>query len=103
MDRELLESGLERIGIPFTGDTVDKISSYVGEIMLFNPAYKLVGDKDADEILIRHVLDSAAAYPVFREETEEKRWNAEFLIWTWNRLQPAASAFEWSLRTGDTA
>ena len=70
MDRELLESGLERIGIPFTGDTVDKISSYVGEIMLFNPAYKLVGDKDADEILIRHVLASAAAYPVFMSNTE---------------------------------
>ena len=70
MDRELLISGLERIGIEAQENLVSRISTFIGEIMLFNPALKLVGDKDADEIIIRHVLDSAAAYPVFREETE---------------------------------
>ena len=69
MDRELLESGLERIGIPYTAEMIDRISSYVSEIVLFNPAYKLVGDKDPDEIVIRHVLDSAAAYPAFIART----------------------------------
>ena len=71
MDRELLVSGLERIGIPFSDHVLDSIGTYIDEIMLFNPALKLVGDKDPDEIIIRHVLDSAAAYPVFMKETAE--------------------------------
>ena len=70
MDRELLVSGLERIGIPFDDGVLSAIDTFISEIMLFNPVYKLVGDKDPDEIIIRHVLDSAAAYPVFAEETE---------------------------------
>ena len=69
MDRELLVSGLERIGIPFDDGILGNIGKYISEIMLFNPVYKLVGDKDPDEILIRHVLDSAAAYPVFMRFT----------------------------------
>ena len=70
MDKELLLSGLERTGAPHGGREIGMISTFVSEIMLFNPALKLVGDKDPDEIIIRHVLDSAAAYPVFAEETE---------------------------------
>ena len=65
MDKELLISGLKRIGIEDDGRIADRLSIFVSEIMLFNPALKLVGDKDPDEIIIRHVLDSAAAYPVF--------------------------------------
>ena len=45
MDRELLVSGLERIGIPFSDHVLDSIGTYIDEIMLFNPVYKLVGDK----------------------------------------------------------
>ena len=70
MDKELLISGLKRIGIEDDGRIADRLSIFVSEIMLFNPALKLVGDKDPDEIIIRHVLDSAAAYPVFIEETK---------------------------------
>ena len=69
VDRELLVSGLERIGIPFSDHVLDSIGTYIDEIMLFNPVYKLVGDKDPDEILIRHVLDSAAAYHEFMSRT----------------------------------
>ena len=72
MDRELLVSGLERIGIPLSDEVLDAIDTFISEIMLFNPVYKLVGDKDPDEILIRHVLDSAAAYPVFKRCTEPR-------------------------------
>ena len=62
-------SGLERLGVNPDDDTIGRITTFLNEIMLFNPALKLVGDKDPDEIIIRHVLDSAAAYPVFIEET----------------------------------
>lgn len=69
MDEELLVSGLERIGMPFSADMADALAKYVSEIMLFNPAYKLVGQTDADEIIISHVLDSAAACPAFMDMT----------------------------------
>ncbi len=69
MDKELLISGLERIGVDADDSVIDCLSRFVSEIMLFNPALKLVGDKIPDEIIIRHVLDSAAAYPVFKKET----------------------------------
>ena len=69
MDKELLISGLERIGVNADETAIGRFSVFVSEIMLFNPALKLVGDKDPDEIIIRHILDSAAAYPVFKEET----------------------------------
>ena len=70
MDKELLVSGLERIGVPLDEGMIERLMIHVSEIMLFNPALKLVGDKDPDGIIIRHVLDSAAAYPVFMKETE---------------------------------
>ena len=70
MDKELLVSGLERIGAPLDEGMIERLMIHVSEIMLFNPALKLVGDKDPDGIIIRHVLDSAAAYPVFMKETE---------------------------------
>ena len=70
MDKELLISGLERIGAEYDDFALERIHAFLREIMLFNPALKLVGDKDPDEIIIRHILDSAAAYPVFKEETE---------------------------------
>lgn len=63
-------SGLERIGVPLDEGMIERLMIHVSEIMLFNPALKLVGDKDPDGIIIRHVLDSAAAYPVFMKETE---------------------------------
>lgn len=70
MDKELLTSGLERIGITPSEALIEKIGVYLDEILLFNPSLKLVGDKDPDEIVIRHVLDSAAAYPVFMKNTD---------------------------------
>ena len=71
MDQELLVSGLGRIGAPSDERTEVWLERFIREIMLFNPALKLVGDKDPDEIIIRHVLDSAAAYPVFMKETAD--------------------------------
>ena len=71
MDKELIVSGLGRIGAPSDERTSGRLELFISEIMLFNPALKLVGDKDPDEIIIRHVLDSAAAYPVFMKETAE--------------------------------
>ena len=69
MENNLLAKGLERLSIQFSLKQLGQLETMVDEIMLFNPTYKLVGDKDPDEIIIRHVLDSAAAYPAFMSHT----------------------------------
>ena len=47
------------------------LERYISEIMLFNPSLKLVGAKDGEDILVRHIFDCASAYPVFESETAE--------------------------------
>lgn len=63
MDIELLKDGLDRMGIAYDGSALVRFETYMSELMLFNPAYRLVAQDDEDEILIRHFLDSAAAVP----------------------------------------
>ena len=49
MDKELLSSGLERIGITPSDELIGRIQLYLDEILFFNPSLKLVGADDADE------------------------------------------------------
>lgn len=66
MDIELLRDGLDRLGIEFDDKAIERMKTYMSEIMLFNPTYRLVGQDDEDEILIRHFLDAAAGVPYMR-------------------------------------
>ncbi len=63
-ESELLKKGLLACGIPKQSlDTVtDKMNRYIKEIVLFNSAYNLTNTSDYDELVIRHILDSLAAY-----------------------------------------
>ncbi len=63
-ESELLKKGLLACGIPEQRlDTVtDKMNRYIKEIVLFNSAYNLTNTSDYDELVIRHILDSLAAY-----------------------------------------
>ena len=65
MENNLLAEGLERLSIQFSLKQLGQLETMVDEIMLFNPAYRLVSNTDRDEIIIRHILDSAAAIPYF--------------------------------------
>ena len=66
MDIELLKDGLDRLGIEYDDAAIERMKTYMSEIMLFNPTYRLVGQEDEDEILIRHFLDAAAGVPYMR-------------------------------------
>ena len=63
-ESELLKKGLLACGIPEQSlDTVtDKMNRYIKEIVLFNSAYNLTNTSDYDELVIRHILYSLAAY-----------------------------------------
>lgn len=62
MDR--LGKGLEMLGLGCAPRVVDRLRTYVDEIMLFNPAYGLVSVCGMDELVTRHILDCAGGASV---------------------------------------
>lgn len=64
MVNNFLEKGLEQLNIPTTDDKITKLNKYLDDLLLFNPSLKLVGALNADDIVIRHILDSASTYSI---------------------------------------
>ena len=61
---DLLKKGLISCGIPenLIDEVSGKMDKYIKEIILFNSAYNLTNTSDYDELVVRHLLDSLAAY-----------------------------------------
>ena len=61
---DLLKKGLISCGIPenLIDEASGKMDKYIKEIILFNSAYNLTNTSDYDELVVRHLLDSLAAY-----------------------------------------
>lgn len=68
---DILLDGLEKIGVADFYKKAAMLKLYISEILAFNPTLKLVGDKDEEDIIIRHILDSAVGYSLFLEYTKE--------------------------------
>ena len=66
---DLILSALMAWNVPEAEEKSSLLHRYVSDLMLFNPTLKLVGDKTEKDIIVRHILDSAAAWSVFMEET----------------------------------
>ena len=64
-----LIDGLKKCGIPESvcGNLAQKIEAYIKEIVLFNSAYNLTNTSDRDELVVRHIFDSLAAWQKIRE------------------------------------
>jgi len=45
---------------PRKNDIISLLEKYIKEIEIFNPALKLVGTNDTDELIIKHIIDSIA-------------------------------------------
>ncbi len=65
-----IEDYLFSLGVENAKEKCILLEKYVDELMLFNPTLKLVGSKERDDIILRHIFDSAAAYPIFKRETK---------------------------------
>ncbi|MFW5688196.1 MAG: 16S rRNA (guanine(527)-N(7))-methyltransferase RsmG [Spirochaetota bacterium] len=63
--RELLATGLSRLGYAPTDDQLARLLRYVDEIELWNPRLKLVG-ASGRELIVRHVLDCVAGAAALR-------------------------------------
>lgn len=64
---ELLLKGLSKLGINSPPDALER---YIDELLLWNPAYKLVAVEDRDELIIKHIFDSLAPLALLKQELE---------------------------------
>lgn len=60
-----LTDGLKKCGILDSAapKLAEKMEAYIKEIILFNSAYNLTNTSDRDELVVRHIFDSLAAWP----------------------------------------
>ncbi len=64
-----LEAGLERLqaaGLNTPPNLAASLRRYIADIELYNPRYALVGAKDRDELVVKHILDSLTPLPLLR-------------------------------------
>jgi len=61
---DILIKGLKACSIPEEkiSDISGKMERYIKEIILYNSAYNLTNTSDHDELVVKHILDSFAAY-----------------------------------------
>lgn len=64
--------GLKKCGIPeaFCAVLAQKMEAYIKEIILFNSAYNLTNTSDREELMVRHIFDSLAAWPKLSQMLE---------------------------------
>ena len=74
-----LLNGLIKCGIPETAapQLTEKMEAYIKEIILFNSAYNLTNTSDRDELVVRHIFDSLAAWPGISKEVASIRSHCE--------------------------
>lgn len=71
--QRLCRSGVEAIGLAFDETQYQQLFSYLDELQLWNPTYRLVG-AEGDELVVKHLLDSLAAVPTLQAIIQRKGW-----------------------------
>lgn len=71
----LLSQGLEELGL-YREKLMPKFSKFFDELALWNPKLGLV-EADSEDLVVRHFLDSAAGYQLFRQKLDELRVETE--------------------------
>ena len=69
--------GLKKCGISAAAAQAlsEKMEAYIKEIVLFNSAYNLTNTSDRDELVVRHIFDSLAAWPEITKIVAEHSQN----------------------------
>jgi 16S rRNA (guanine527-N7)-methyltransferase len=63
MPEELLRQGIDDLGIAVDAGTSEKLLAFVGLLSKWNRVYNLTSVRKAEDIVIRHILDSLAVVP----------------------------------------
>ena len=64
-----IAAGLERLAVPAPPGAIDQLCGYLEALSDWNRAYNLTAVRDIDQMVVRHVLDSAAVAPLVTGET----------------------------------
>lgn len=56
----LIASSLAQLHLEFDAEQLEQLNSYIAEIELWNPVYKLVG-ASGEELITKHIIDSLSA------------------------------------------
>ncbi len=67
----LLSRGIKELGLSCSLEQMGQLEAFLAEIMLFNPSYRLVSNTDENEIVVSHILDTAAGVPYFLREEKK--------------------------------
>lgn len=67
--RDRLVAGAEALGLKLPDAQVDQLLAYVALIAKWNKVYNLTAVRDADEMLVQHLLDSLAVVPPLKRHT----------------------------------
>lgn len=70
---DLFRQGVQSLGLQLDKNQYMQFELFLQQIKLFNPTYKLV-KADADELIVKHLLDSLAAVPTFLLKAHELQW-----------------------------
>lgn len=65
---ELLNAGLQELGIEKRERTIQMFSIYLQELLLWNRKTNLIGTSETKEIIIRHIFDSLTAYHLLKSK-----------------------------------
>ncbi|MFW6139075.1 MAG: 16S rRNA (guanine(527)-N(7))-methyltransferase RsmG [Spirochaetota bacterium] len=66
---QLLQEGLRQLGITPQSGIVSSFSVFLEELILWNRSTNLIGQADPSQIIIKHILDSAAVYPLIKNKS----------------------------------
>lgn len=58
-----LDAGLEQLGVVLPSSAREQLLAYLRELLQWNKAYNLTAVRDADGMVIRHLLDSISVLP----------------------------------------
>ncbi len=60
---ERLATGLSELGLPVGADELDRLNAYLDMLTRWNRNYRLTARANRNDLVVRHVLDSAAVLP----------------------------------------
>ncbi len=65
---EILEQGLNKLGLDFEIQSIDRLLEYILLLKKWNKAFNLTAIQDLEEMVVRHLLDSLAVAPYITKE-----------------------------------
>lgn len=60
---EKLIDGLGKLDLQFSNSQIEKLETYISEVLEFNKSYNLMKAEDGNELAVNHILDSLVAVP----------------------------------------